>query len=212
MVPAEIKDSNKSLLSGTIFKFGLHSRCVLPNKKLFLQRGWFSDMNLIHRYIPHGFQMFFLPPIFLSSTQTERHRPFSRCMNKYSQSGTLSPHQLSSGCKKLIWPIFSQAMFHVAISRVTRTCAAVHAPREAQESAVCRCVTCDSAVCGQLSFSRDAMHARRRCQVRDPLLGLGTQPCALRRRRSGKRHHNWKNRKEHQHHSDGHWYALVEQT
>ena len=34
---------------------------------------------------------------------------------------------------------------------------------------------CNRAVCGQPSFfSRDAMHSRRHCQVRDPSLGLGT--------------------------------------
>ena len=50
--------------------------------------------------------------------------------------------------------------------------------------------TCDRAVCGQPSVSRDATHSRRHCQVREPLLGLTSSAFGQIRHR--KQLHNWK--------------------
>ena len=56
-VPAEIKDSSKSLFSCTIFQFLLALSLCTPGYYLIFQGCRFSLIILFHQCVPHGFQI-----------------------------------------------------------------------------------------------------------------------------------------------------------
>ena len=56
-IPAEIKDSSKSLFSCAISKLGLHSSCVHPELYLIHWKSWLFDIYWLHQFVPHGFQV-----------------------------------------------------------------------------------------------------------------------------------------------------------
>ena len=63
----------------------------------------FTEINLFHHVSHMGFRLFFFPPMFMSSTQTERNNTFLRCVNTHSDF-ELFPNRFYQDFFKLSFP------------------------------------------------------------------------------------------------------------
>ena len=68
------------------------------------ERCWFSQINFFIEYFPHRINVLFFPANLMSSTYTDKNKPFSRCTNKHSHLETFSQpcfNRIFSNCLSL---------------------------------------------------------------------------------------------------------------